>query len=153
MVNRHELGIAKRRVGIALAAGALGIAGVAAAGPATAAPIGEEAGTYEITYDNTPQGRWEISPCGSGCATIASDAGWTTKASVVNGQWTFSRVKDQAVDCQDGSTGAGSIVYEWPVRDDDTIAGLVTITSAEGACGDSAPNTLPPKPFTLTKVS
>ena len=78
---------------------------------------------------------WYATPCGDGCASLASTPGGPaiSQARLVNGQWTLDSAI-HTLNCPDGTVvpNAVSAHYTW---DPNTLAGTVQITSNGSACG------------------
>ncbi|MCX2933854.1 hypothetical protein ORI20_26640 [Mycobacterium sp. CVI_P3] len=124
------------------AAAALGFAASASADPG---PIN---GTYAV--DDGADGA--VVTVSSNCATngctanLASNLGWTSVATLTNGQWNFTVTKPDGVVCDDGSYA--------PVR----IAYTVNAASLKGTLvadsnGDCPGGQITEAPFQLTKLS
>ena len=101
------------------AAVAIGIASpVWAGGPTTptsptvtapAAPVGELSGTYTFTVESGNTTTWTITPCGTGCATVAAtnssagNAPYTGQAQLIGDRWNMTAARPDAR--ADGTTG------------------------------------------------
>ena len=121
--------------------GALGLAGLGlGAGTASADPL---SGTYSLFSDQsqrklngvpTPYRNsstvWNFTPCGDGCAQIASATGWTATASLNTGRWEFTR--EAAWTCPDGRNLPTFIAYS---IDAVTLTGTSTGTIPVGCEG------------------
>jgi hypothetical protein len=81
---------------------------------------------------------WYATPCGDGCASIASTPGGPaiSQARLVNGQWTLASAV-HTLTCGDGTVvpDAVSAYYTW---DPNTLAGTVQLTYQVPACGNPA---------------
>jgi hypothetical protein len=77
---------------------------------------------------------WYATPCGDGCASIASTPGGPaiSQARLVNGQWTLTSAS-HTLACPDGTVvpNAVNAYYTW---DPNTLAGTVQIISQGPAC-------------------
>jgi hypothetical protein len=116
------------------------------AAPQAVAGAPEMSGHYTATvtpdFANGPQPQtldWYFTPCGDGCANIASGAPSNPpgQAQLVNGLWNL-RATD-SFNCADGSSVPNAIDqnYEW---DANTLLGTETVTFQVAACG-TAPGT------------
>jgi hypothetical protein len=98
------------------------VAAGAAVGLASPASADELNGAYTLFSDQsqrTLNGQptpfrnssavWNITPCGDGCARVASGTGWTADARLNNGRWEFTR--EAAWTCPDGRNLANAISY------------------------------------------
>ena len=78
---------------------------------------------------------WYATPCGDGCASLASTPGGPvlSQARLVNGQWTLDSAI-HTLSCPDGTVipNAVSAHYTW---DPNTLAGTVQLISQVPACG------------------
>jgi hypothetical protein len=124
------------RRGIAAAAMLAGLA-VGTASTAWAAPT--MSGHYIWTTTN-PQGKsshgdFYFTPCGDGCASVASTPGGPSvgQARLVNGQWTMDGTWPYR--CADGTPTSQPYHDVW---DQNTLAGTETITPSGPACGAPA---------------
>jgi hypothetical protein len=81
---------------------------------------------------------WYATPCGDGCASIASTPGGPaiSQARLVNGQWTLTSAV-HTLTCPDGTVvpNAVNAYYTW---DPNTLAGNVQLTYEVPACGNPA---------------
>ena len=81
---------------------------------------------------------WYATPCGDGCASLASTPGGPvlSQARLVNGQWTLDSAV-HTLSCADGTVvpNAVSAHYMW---DQNTLAGTVQVTYNVAACGHPA---------------
>jgi hypothetical protein len=133
-----------------------GVAAVALAGPAWAAPVFE--GDYTFTGGGTTR-PWHATSCGLAypCSHIdappaSGNAGFGGDAKIAaNTPFWILTLHDVpgTVSCSDGSFAPGNISYQWGLG---TLSGDASTWTTVGVCGD------PPKsyghfPFTLTKVS
>ena len=103
--------------------------------PASAAPV--LSGHYVETETFPPTGQtttndWYFTPCGDGCASVASNGSPLAQARLVNGQWRMDATADSV--CSDGTRvqKAFSNHYTW---DPNTLAGTAQITANVAACG------------------
>lgn len=105
--------------------------------PASAA-ANEMSGHYTATITDVDgqavTNDWYVTPCGDGCASLASAPGAQPfgQAQLANGQWTMDTVDND--DCSDGTTVPSAIVahYAW---DANTLAGTVQDSLKVPACG------------------
>ena len=83
---------------------------------------------------------WYATPCGDGCASLASTPGGPTvsQAQLVNGQWIVDTT-GAPVKCPDGS--AIYAVSAHYTLDPNTLAGKVLLTYQVPACGNPAGHT------------
>lgn len=120
---------------------------------ALAAPASADDFSGVYTYNGPPTATtntttWTVTPCGPGCAHVVSASGETnTDAHLVGGSWTFQGQYPDAFDCADGSIVPGIKVF---TLDPNTLQGQIDTPPAP-ACG-SPSESLPPEPFTLTKI-
>ena len=98
---------------------------------------------HYIRTETGPSGQsqaddWYATPCGDGCASIASTPGGPelSQARLVDGQWTLASVL-HTLACPDGTVvpNAVSAHYMW---DPNTLAGTVEVTYDVPACGHAA---------------
>jgi hypothetical protein len=98
---------------------------------------------HYIRTETGPSGQsqaddWYATPCGDGCASIASTPGGPelSQARLVDGQWTLASVL-HTLACPDGTVvpNAVSGQYTW---DPNTLAGTVQLTYNVPACGNPA---------------
>jgi hypothetical protein len=116
-----------------LAGLAVGAAGTAWADPATLSGHYIETETNAGGQSGTND--WYFTPCGPGCASIASNGGPIGQARLVNGQWTLDVTG--IAGCANGTRVADALSdhYTW---DPNTLAGSVKITANVAACGNPA---------------
>ena len=149
------------------AAVAIGIASpVWAGGPTTptsptvtapAAPVGELSGTYTFTVESGNTTTWTITPCGTGCATVAAtnssagNAPYTGQAQLIGDRWNMTAARPDALTCDDNSRAPGTTIYSWGAV---TLAGTAFSQGGPGMCGSTDPVGFrgPTSEFTLTKV-
>lgn len=115
----------------ALMAGALAAAAaLGAAGPASAAVPPN--GRYSVVGGSDQFYVTVTSTCATeGCtASLVSNRGWTSVATLANGQWHYSVTKPDGVVCADGSYANVVIRYS---LDAETLAGTV-IADSNGEC-------------------
>jgi hypothetical protein len=115
-----------------------------AVGTASAASADTTMSGHYIRTETSPQtgqsqtADWYATPCGDGCASIASTPGGQelSQARLVNGQWTLASVL-HTLACPDGTVvpDAVSGQYTW---DPNTLAGTVQLTYNVPACGNPA---------------
>ena len=105
-------------------------------------------GTYTAAVEDK-KATWTFTSCGPGCAHVASDSNWTADAKLANGQWTMSRVADEGVTCDDGTSSPGTVTYSW---DAVTLQGNIIAKSQPGACGNAESTESPSHTLTLTKT-
>lgn len=107
--------------------------------PASAAPV--MSGHY-IATETDPDGDqktkdWYLTPCGNGCASVASTPGGQAegRAQLVNGQWTVDNTG--SLTCDDGTHVADALTVHltW---DPNTLAGTSQETMVAPACGTPA---------------
>jgi hypothetical protein len=125
--------ITLRFAGTAMFAGlALGFAT-----PASAA-ANEMSGHYTATITDVDgqavTNDWYVTPCGDGCASLASAPGAQPfgQAQLAGGQWTMDTVDDD--DCSDGTTVPSAIAAHY-VWDANTLAGTIQDSLKVPACG------------------
>lgn len=124
----------------------VGGVGVGAAAPARADDFD---GTYTLTGPGT-QSTWVVTPCGAGCADIADSRGWTARAQLAGGMWTFSVDRQDGYIClADGSTHPGTVRYAMAAA---TLTGTGTGVDSTGACGNPPGSVLKATAFTLVKA-
>jgi hypothetical protein len=82
---------------------------IAAAALTLAAPANAElaAGRYTMNFragvdGSSGSGEWTVNPCGPGCLDVASTNGWTARAVLANGQYSFERTVPGGATCDDG---------------------------------------------------
>jgi hypothetical protein len=125
--------------GIAAAVMLAGLAvGTASAASADTTMSGHYIRTETGQSGQSETADWYATPCGDGCASIASTPGGPelSKARLVNGQWTEASVL-HTLACPDGTAvpNAVSGQYTW---DPNTLAGTVQLTYNVPACGNPA---------------
>lgn len=110
----------------ALAAVALGPAATASADPA---PLN---GRYAVAGGSDQFYVTAVANCATeGCtASLVSNRGWTSVATLTNGRWNYNVTKPDGVVCGDGNYAAVVIRYS---IDANTLAGTVTADS-NGEC-------------------
>lgn len=106
----------------------LGFSAVAGANPSPLngqyAIVGGADGVYVNATSNCPVAT-------DGCtASLASNRGWTSLATLTNGRWNFTVTKPDGVVCADGSYAPVSIAYS---VDAATLSGYLT-TDSNGEC-------------------
>lgn len=112
------------------------------------APIG--ASEFAGTYTNSPSGStWVATPCGPGCATVSSTAGWSGQARLENGQWRMQVQRADAVTCTTGEIHSGITDFTF---DPENFRGTAIGTTDGPACGFAPQYTGFPSAFNLTKV-
>jgi hypothetical protein len=116
----------------------LGGLAIGAASTAWARPLMNGHYTETSSGPNVPTTNmdWYFTPCGDGCASVATASGGQPigQARLANGQWTLDGgISDTA--CPDGVRvpNAESTYYAW---DQDTLAGTVQNTLKAPACGN-----------------
>jgi hypothetical protein len=111
-------------------AAALAIAVLGAAGPASAAVAPN--GRYNVVGGSDQFFVTISSNCATeGCtASLVSNRGWTSVATLSNGQWSYNVTKPDGVICGDGNYA--NVVIRYSV-DAETLAGTVTADS-NGEC-------------------
>lgn len=84
---------------------------------------------------NSSHGDFYFTPCGDGCASVASTPGGPAvgQAKLVNGQWTMDGTWSYR--CGDGTSNPQPYHDAW---DQNTLAGTETITPSASACGAPA---------------
>jgi hypothetical protein len=125
--------------------------------PAPAAPAAELSGIYTFTVQSGNTTAWTITPCGTGCATVAAsnssagNAPYGGQAQLAGDHWTMTAVRPDALTCDDNSRAQGTTVYSW---DAVTLAGTAFSQGDPGVCGSIDPSGSrgPTSEFTLTKV-
>ncbi|MBU3750714.1 MAG: hypothetical protein FGM52_09725 [Mycobacterium sp.] len=128
------------------AAGALSAVALLAPGPAAWAAQSFN-GTYSLQGGSDEFYSTVTSTCANeGCtASIVSNRGWTSVATLTGGRWVFDVVKPDGVVCADGSYAAVDIRY---TVDAATLAGTVTADSN----GDCPGGQVTQAPVQLVKV-
>jgi hypothetical protein len=117
------------------------------AAPPPPPPLGAD---FSGAYTNSPTGStWAVTPCGPGCATISSSAGWSGQAHLADGQWKMQVHRADAVNCLSGEKAPGTTSF---TIDAVTLNGTAVATTDGPACGYSTPYTGDPSALTLTKV-
>lgn len=102
-------------------------------------------------YTNSPSGStWVATPCGPGCATVSSSAGWSGQAHLENGQWRMQVHRDDAVTCNTGEIHSGTTDFTF---DPENLRGIAIGTTDGPACGFAPQYTGFPTAFNLTKVN
>jgi hypothetical protein len=98
---------------------------------------GHYIGTATASNGQTVTTDWYFTPCGDGCASVATAPGGQpyAQARLVNGQWTEDETNNAV--CSDGTVvpNALSAHYTW---DPNTLAGTSQNTHKLAACGDPA---------------
>lgn len=103
------------------------------------------------TYMNSPSGStWVATPCGPGCATVSSSAGWSGQARLENGQWRMQVPRADAVTCNTGEIHSGTTDFTF---DPENLRGIAIGTTDGPACGFAPQYTGLPTNFSLTKVN
>jgi hypothetical protein len=139
---------------IVLAGAAVGLASPACA---------DLSGTYNYASNEGTTATWTITPCGAGCANVASTdrtdgAGkhyspWNGTAELSGGTWNLTIAQPDAITCySDGSIVPGLAIFSW---DATTLSGTLIdeAPTPGGACGNPPGSTTPPIAFTLTQAS
>ena len=121
--------------GIAAAAMLAGLAvGTASAAWADTTMSGRYIRTETSQTGQSETADWYATPCGDGCASIASTPGGPaiSQARLANGQWTLTS-SSHRLECPDGTVvpNAVNAYYTW---DPNTLAGTVQIISIGPAC-------------------
>ncbi|MEI6253537.1 MAG: hypothetical protein WCP30_12075 [Mycobacteriaceae bacterium] len=136
-----------RVITLAMAAGALA-AGLGSAGQASADPAPLN-GKYAAANGSDQFYVTVTSNCPTvtdGCtASLVSNRGWTSVATLTNGRWTYSVTKPDGVICGDGNYADVVIRYS---LDATTLAGTITADS-NGECPGGQ---VTQAPIQLTKV-
>jgi hypothetical protein len=134
--------ITRGLAGAAMLAGlAVGTASTAWADPPTMS------GSYILRIPPLPDGGFDFTPCGPGCAKASASYG-TTEAHLVNGQWSMDDNNPGGVRCVDGSTHPTVFHMTW---DPYTLTGQRSGTQTEAACGSPAGAALPTRQLTWIK--
>lgn len=121
-----------------------------AAPPPVPGPTPVGAMDFAGTYTNSPSGStWVATPCGPGCATVSSTAGWSGQARLENGQWRMQVQRADAVTCTTGEIHSGITDFTF---DPENFRGTAIGTTDGPACGFAPRYTGFPSAFTLTKV-
>jgi hypothetical protein len=124
----------------------LGATAVGFAGPAWAE---EFSGLYSVDRSGatapgmapgTSPTQWTVKPCGSGCAYVFGDNGLKWDAHLVNGRWSATVQRPDAIDCKNGTAAAGTSTLS---LDAGTLQGTMVSTSDGPACGSPTPITGP----------
>ena len=124
--------------GIAAAAMLAGLAvGTASGAWADPTMSGHYTWTSTSPTGESSSGDYYFTPCGDGCASVASTPGGPAVVHVrlVNSQWTMDGT--WSVRCSDGTSGAKPEPYH-DTWDPNTLAGTDTLTYSVPACGHPA---------------
>jgi hypothetical protein len=112
-----------------------------AVGTANAARAQTTLSGHYIRTETDPQtgqsviDHWYATPCGDGCATLASTPGGpaVSQARLVDGQWTLDSAVHQLI-CPDGTLVPNAVSAHYTL-DPNTLAGTVQLTYQVAACG------------------
>lgn len=149
---------ARSAVFLIAAGAAVGSAGSAWAGGPPGTTPGELSGTYSYQSDTGRFGTWVVTPCGPGCADVASTPvtdprvnPYRGQARLEDGRWVLIVQTAQAVRCKppnDGVTVPGTVAFSFDAA---SMSGTAVNTQSTAGCGDPAGATYQGT-FTLTKV-
>jgi hypothetical protein len=132
-------------VRIAASAALTGVAALAFAGPAYAESLPD--GKYTVVrsaglapghHPGAADMMWTVRSCGADCRQVDGDIDITWQTHLVNGRWTGSTHRQQAVDCKNGTWASGTLVLS---LDPQTLRGTIVPSSDGPACGSPTPIT------------
>jgi hypothetical protein len=130
---------------IAALATLMGVAAFAFPGPAYADNFVDGKYTVVRTAGLAPghnpgaaDSMWTVTSCGPDCRQVVGDIDITWQTHLVNGQWTGSTHRQEAVDCKNGTWASGTLVLS---LDPQTLRGTIISTSDGPACGSPTPIT------------
>lgn len=135
-----------------IAAATLAVAaalGTAATAGAEVAVTPDFSGRYAYTYSGGSNGTpfsttWTVTPCGSGCAHIATSSGLTnTDAHLAGGRWVFARYDEAGILCDNQKLMGATVEFR---VDPQTLKG--ELQPQGNPCGGTSRMTT----FTLAKI-
>ncbi|OBK76277.1 hypothetical protein A5651_06630 [Mycobacterium sp. 1274761.0] len=121
------------------------MAALAVAGPAYADNF--EDGKYIVVrtaglapghHPGAADAMWTVSSCGPGCKQVDGDIDISWQMHLVDGRWTGSTHRAEAVDCKNGTWASGTMVLS---LDPQTLRGKIVSSSDGPACGSPTPIT------------